>query len=114
MKRSREFDEDDSSHDEPETLAVPVTKIINLDKNEQLGDVSNSIIQCSLPGHASGLAFTGYGEYEKHYNNAHMNRCLDCGKNFPSAHFLDLHIRENHDALTAIKKEKGEMIVSLD
>lgn len=114
MKRSREPEEDGSSSDQQDVAIIPVPKIFNLDTDEPNVEPSSASIRCSLPGHAHGLSFTSYDDYEKHYNNAHMNRCLDCWKNFPSAYFLDLHIREYHDALTEIRREKGEQVVSSD
>lgn len=40
-----------------------------------------------------------------------MNRCSECGKNFPTELFLNLHIEENHDALVAARRERGEKTV---
>lgn len=40
-----------------------------------------------------------------------MNRCSQCGKNFPTERFLNLHIEENHDALVATRRERGEKTV---
>lgn len=40
-----------------------------------------------------------------------MNRCVECGKNFPTDLFLNLHIEENHDPLTAARRERGEKTV---
>lgn len=114
MKRSREPEEGASSHDEQDIAIIPVPKIVNLNTDELGVETPSMSIQCSLPGHAQGLGFTSYGDYEKHYNNAHTNRCLDCRRNFPSAHILDLHIREYHDALNEIRREKGEKVVSCD
>lgn len=37
-----------------------------------------------------------------------MNRCVECRKNFPTEHFLNLHIEENHDALVGVRKDRGE------
>lgn len=115
MKRGREPEEDDSLEslpDEQDAAVIPVPKIVNLDTDELNVESPSSIIQCSLPGHVHGMSFKSYGDYEKHYSNAHTNRCLDCWKNFPSAYILDLHIREYHDALTEIRRDKGEKVVS--
>ncbi|KAH8434629.1 uncharacterized protein LDX57_012271 [Aspergillus melleus] len=38
----------------------------------------------------------------------HVNRCSECGKNFPTGHFLSLHIEENHDPLVATRRERGD------
>ena len=62
--------------------------------------------------HRTKLTFGSYQEYESHYNKEHVNRCLECRKNFPSAHLLALHIEECHDAFAAAKREKGEHTVS--
>lgn len=65
-------------------------------------------MRCSLPPHKEVLVFKTYEEFESHYNKAHTNRCLECGKNFPSSHILDLHHEECHDTFVALKREKGE------
>ena len=69
------------------------------------------VMRCSLPPHRETLNFTSYEDYEVHYRQAHVNRCVECGKNFPTDRFLDLHIEENHDPLIAAKREKGEKTV---
>lgn len=70
-------------------------------------------MHCSLPPHRETLSFASYEEYEVHYNQAHVNRCLECRKNFPTGHFLNLHIEENHDALVSVRRERGEKTVSV-
>lgn len=68
---------------------------------------------CALPPHRDGLTFADYDAYEVHYAQEHLNRCLECGRNFPTAHFLALHIAENHDPLNEARKARGEKIVRL-
>ncbi|KAF7864596.1 hypothetical protein EAF04_006728 [Stromatinia cepivora] len=85
------------------------SKIVHLDQESGEGP---SIMRCSLPGHHRTLSFLSYDEYEVHYKKSHMNRCLECRKNFPSEHFLNLHIEENHDALVSVRKDRGEKIYS--
>jgi len=68
---------------------------------------TTSSMRCLLPPHKR-LSFTTYTEYETHYQQAHTNRCTDCKKNFPTAHFLELHIAENHDPIVAARRERGE------
>jgi len=63
---------------------------------------------CSLPPHRQTLSFATYEEYEVHYLKTHTNRCTECRKNFPTEHFLNLHIEENHDSLVSVRKERGE------
>lgn len=115
MKRSRDREEDNdkgANGIQDPTLA-PVPKIVTLDSNSHT-EAATAAIQCSLPGHAPGLLFTAYEDYEKHYKQVHTNRCLECRRNFPSSYVLDLHIQENHDALAKIRREKGEPTVSDD
>lgn len=117
MKRSRDLQEEVNSSfvNEQEAAIVPVAKVIGLDADRSNdGDSTATALQCSLPGHLPGLSFATYHEYESHYNNAHTNRCLECGKNFPSSHYLDLHIAECHDVLVEIRKDKGEAVVRDD
>lgn len=84
------------------------SKIVHLDESTGEG---LTIMRCSLPGHHRALSFLSYDDYEMHYKKSHMNRCLECRKNFPSEHFLNLHIEENHDALVSVRKDRGEKIV---
>lgn len=70
-------------------------------------------MHCALPPHRETLSFASYEDYEVHYHQAHVNRCAECSKNFPTGHFLNLHIEENHDALAAARKARGEKTVSV-
>lgn len=125
-KRLRDDDFDDPSSPESETIETPrsseipdtqafsistpsnSSKIVHLD--QEIGD-GPSIMRCFLPGHHQTLSFLSYDDYEVHYKKAHLNRCLECRKNFPSENFLNLHIEENHDALVSVRKDRGEKIV---
>jgi hypothetical protein len=69
-------------------------------------------MHCALPPHRETLSFASHEDYEVHYRQAHVNRCAECGRNFPTGHFLNLHIEENHDALAAARKARGEKTVS--
>ncbi|KAJ5672933.1 hypothetical protein N7507_002060 [Penicillium longicatenatum] len=66
------------------------------------------VMHCALPPHRETLSFTSYEDYEVHYAQAHVNRCSQCSKNFPTGHFLNLHIEENHDPLAAARRARGE------
>jgi len=70
-------------------------------------EASSSAMRCLLPPHRP-MSFSSYDEYETHYNQSHSNRCSDCQHNFPTAHFLELHIAENHDPIEAARRERGE------
>lgn len=66
-------------------------------------------MRCLLPPHAP-ITFSSYPEYETHYNQTHSNRCSECKANFPTAHFLNLHISENHDPIIAAQRDRGEKV----
>ncbi|GFF87585.1 C2H2 type zinc finger domain protein, partial [Aspergillus lentulus] len=70
------------------------------------------LMHCSLPPHREVIYFSSYEDYEVHYLQTHVNRCSECGKNFPTDRFLNLHIEENHDPLVAAKRDKGEKTYS--
>ncbi|PLB51864.1 hypothetical protein P170DRAFT_401507 [Aspergillus steynii IBT 23096] len=72
------------------------------------GNPVSTVMRCSLPPHRGALSFASYEDYEVHYLQTHVNRCAECGKNFPTGHFLSLHIEENHDPLTAAKRDRGD------
>lgn len=65
-------------------------------------------MRCSLPPHRETLVFSSYEEFDSHYSKDHSHRCLECGRNLPSPHMLDLHHEECHDTFVALKREKGE------
>lgn len=126
MKRSREpedelldyysgddsHDLDISFHNRRDSRSVePAVKIIHLDTFKNNHDTS-AAMRCSLPPHKEGLAFPSYDEFEAHYSKTHMNRCLECRKNFPSEHLLSVHIEECHDSFAAVRRERGERTVS--
>ena len=87
-----------------EELAVHTPKYASLEPAET---VETPTMRCHLPPHKA-LNFTTYADYELHYQQNHTNRCTDCKKNFPTSHFLELHIAENHDPIVASKREAGE------
>jgi hypothetical protein len=64
-------------------------------------------MRCLLPPHKP-ITFSSYSEYETHYAQIHSNRCSECKANFPTAHFLEVHIAENHDPIIAAQRERGE------
>ncbi|KAJ5947713.1 Zinc finger C2H2 [Penicillium verhagenii] len=68
----------------------------------------SEVMHCALPPHREALSFASYEDYEVHYIQAHVNRCSQCSKNFPTSHFLNLHIEENHDPLAAARKARGD------
>ncbi|KAM3081524.1 hypothetical protein ACMFMG_004981 [Clarireedia jacksonii] len=124
-KRSREEDCEEPSSPDSQLVGTPSlsevpdaeatsnsatptsSKFLHLDQESGEGQ---SIMRCSLPGHRSTLSFASYDDYEVHYTKSHLNRCLECRKNFPTEHFLSLHIEENHDAFVSAKKDRGEKI----
>src|SRR5262245_55143719 len=120
MKRSRELDEVTDSPDrdspswdgsEPDSADIPATKFAQLDSDSSKPGGGNTM-KCSLPPHKDVLSFDTYEEYEVHYNRSHLNRCVECRKNFPSEHLLNVHIEECHDSLVAVRRDRGEHTVN--
>ncbi|KAK0732756.1 hypothetical protein B0T21DRAFT_369628 [Apiosordaria backusii] len=97
-----------ASGSDPTASKAPAAKITELDPSINTTGFPIISMRCSLPPHKEPLAFPSYEEYESHYRNEHTNRCLECRKNFPSAHLLSLHISETHDAFIQVKRDKGE------
>ena len=91
-------------------------KFLHVDESEDDSDdepkQQHQSIKCFLAPH-SPKAFDSFADYEVHYNQIHVNRCLTCHRNFPSNHFLTLHIAENHDPINEAKRERGDKTVSL-
>jgi len=63
---------------------------------------------CSPPNPASRLSNSA--DLEKHYAlyHAHVCEVKRCNCVFPEARFLDLHLKECHDPLSEVRKERGE------
>ena len=109
-KRSRS--EDESVIDEdgvaPGSRSPDEEHFAHTPKYVEMEDISSATaMRCILPPHKS-LSFATYGDYETHYQQAHTNRCSECRKNFPTSHFLELHIAELHDPIVATRRDKGE------
>lgn len=120
MKRSREPEEhlefDPQVGDSPHLADVdvdlrPVSKIAGLDSAVE-DEEAEFVMRCSLPPHKEPVGFRFYDEYETHYHQFHTNRCIECRKNFPTDHLLNVHIEECHDPLARVAREKGEHTVS--
>ncbi|KAB8073550.1 C2H2 type zinc finger domain protein [Aspergillus leporis] len=111
-KRSRSISSSPSVDRFPETPSEPLSLVSStVSVKKHLLDTANpvaEVMHCSLPPHRETLSFPSYDDYEVHYRQTHVNRCAACGKNFPTDRFLNLHIEENHDSLTAAKRERGE------
>jgi len=90
--------------------SLSTSKIIHLDSGS--GEAHPiAEMRCSLPPHRQIITFTSFEEYDVHYAKTHTNRCVECRKNFPTEHFLNLHIEENHDSLVSVRRERGEKTV---
>src|ERR1700742_1282406 len=101
------------SHVRPRSDSTPAGRASKYIHLETLGESSSphsTTVLCSLPPHQP-MNFESFEDYEIHYNQNHVNRCVACQKNFPTAHFLELHLAENHDPINEAKKERGEKIV---
>ena len=69
-------------------------------------------IQCTLPPHQP-TSFLTQSDFETHYQKDHANRCSACSKNFPTEHYMYLHIAENHDPINEVLKQSNARIVLL-
>lgn len=109
-KRLRESDDVPAQHDEEEPSQSEETmahtpKYTELDEPSEHQDGQS--FTCLLPGHNT-LTFPSYADFESHYTQTHTNRCRSCRENFPSNHFLDLHLAENHDPIIATRRDNGD------
>ena len=113
-KRSRE----DSPPPSPETASgssspTPSSAPFHTTKYVQTTSADNHpsarpAMKCSLPPHAETLSFPTFADFEIHYAKTHSNRCCECHRNFPTEHFLSLHISENHDPLAEARRARDE------
>jgi hypothetical protein len=104
------YTSDNSEADSPHPAhsnAYEAVKIVQLD-SEHNGAAAVEVMRCSLPGHRPDLPFRSFDDYEVHYSKSHVNRCVECRKNFPTEHFLNLHQAENHDPLVGVLRDRGE------
>ncbi|KAL2852913.1 hypothetical protein BJY01DRAFT_82709 [Aspergillus pseudoustus] len=90
----------------PESLALTPSKLHLSDSFPKT--TAEEVMRCSLPPHRETFSFSSYDDYEVHYQQAHVNRCTQCARNFPTDWFLNLHIEENHDPLIAARRARGE------
>lgn len=116
-KRSREDSSTSSSRSPTPDPSSPASVGTTSHPSKYLhtsGDVPyKAAMKCSLPPHAEPLSFPTFEEFEIHYAKIHAYRCSDCRRNFPTDHFLELHISENHDPLNEARRAKGEKTVSV-
>lgn len=100
------------SESEQTTTQIPPAKITVPSPEPSSGLQAQQLMRCSLPPHKEALTFSTYDDYESHYFKTHVNRCSECGKNFPTQHILNIHIEENHDPLILSRRDRGEKTVS--
>ena len=108
---SPEYPGSDSTRAQPSSYDSFSTKIVHLDPESREAIASSTKMLCSLPPHRESLQFASFEDYDAHYLKDHTNRCVECRRNFPSDHFLTLHIEENHDAFVSVRRERGERTV---
>ncbi|KAJ2358643.1 hypothetical protein IWW50_006600 [Coemansia erecta] len=65
-------------------------------------------ITCHDPPCHGSARFPSTLAYERHYDQAHRNACSVCMAVLPSAHWLDLHIQEFHDAFFDARVARGD------
>ena len=94
----------------------PIEAAVHPSKYLQVSSVpsqASTVMKCSLPPHQETLVFSTFENFEEHYLKDHSYRCSECRKNFPTNHFLELHIGENHDPINEVRRAKGEKTVYL-
>ncbi|KAI9841729.1 MAG: hypothetical protein M1838_003432 [Thelocarpon superellum] len=96
--------------DAPEVDLPPSSKHTHLEEGTPPPTEDASVMRCSLPPHPETLHFPSYEAYDIHYAQHHVNRCSECARNFPTNHFLELHIEENHDPLNEARQARGDKI----
>lgn len=104
----RRQESDDSLSDDERASPRPAKLISAVVVGDAPPAAAPCVIQCSLAPHRDPLGFPSVADFELHYAKEHSNRCLACGKNFPTAHFLALHTDENHNAFRQALQAKGE------
>ncbi|CAK7268837.1 hypothetical protein SEPCBS119000_003263 [Sporothrix epigloea] len=67
---------------------------------------ASAMMSCLL--HQERIQFPTYDAYEAHYAKEHLNRCIECRRNFPSPRYLSLHGDEWHNPFVAVKRDRGE------
>lgn len=109
VKRLREEDVEvsDDADEFTSIEAQSPAKILELDIDVRYSAPTPSAMQCLLPPHHP-ISFVSAEEFDIHYTKEHTNRCVSCGKNLPSAHYLNLHHDERHNPLRAELAEKGD------
>lgn len=105
-KRSRNDEHSTGSSDEYSGTVSSPAKLVEIDLDEQIRP-AKFVMQCSLPPHKP-LEFETADDFDLHYTKEHTNRCSSCGKNFPTSHFLALHLDENHNPVREALAAKGE------
>lgn len=112
--RESTIDLPSSSHSGSSFHASEGSKLIHVGSEFDEAATSPEVMRCSLPPHGrQPISFASFEDYEVHYNQTHVNRCVECRKNFPTPHFLDLHISENHNPLVEVLRDRGEHTVSI-
>lgn len=96
---------EDGSHVSDSEEAMSPSKVIEVDATSS---TPVPVMYCDLPPHKETLSFMTYEDYEVHYSKSHTNRCSACGKNFPTSHFLNLHMEENHNPMREALAARGE------
>ena len=100
----------DSDAPSPESIDLPAHAVKYVHTSSE-DCPPKSVMKCSLPPHSEVLSFDTFEEFEVHYEKVHAHRCVECRHNFPTEHFLGLHISENHDPLNEARRARGEKVV---
>lgn len=74
---------------------------------DAIADESGPQFKCQIVG--CNRWFKSTLAYEGHYNTCHRYSCNTCGRMFPIARLLELHVLETHDTLFALLAKKQNM-----
>ncbi|KAJ2700712.1 hypothetical protein FB645_004886 [Coemansia sp. IMI 203386] len=77
---------------------------------ESVSASSAAAIVCEQPPCIGSVLCPNLLAYERHYDQMHRNVCLSCYAILPSAHWLDLHIDECHDAFFAVRAQRNDSV----
>jgi len=84
-------------------LAIEVESLTSSSTETSIGlQFTCQIVGCNK-------SFTSTLAYEGHYNTAHKYSCNTCGRMFPGARLLELHILETHDSLFSLLATRQNM-----
>ncbi|KAJ2810569.1 hypothetical protein H4S07_002599 [Coemansia furcata] len=111
-KRRRSSSDPFFAQGNAEAVLHSIDKQLAVADNAQLGELvadlhSHHIICHDAPCLGTVVCPSALA-FERHYDQMHRNTCSVCSAIFPSAHWLDLHVQELHDAFFDARVARGD------